>query len=161
MDVLKTPGYPQNPRIPPFPQTSPRATDQAQAPEISPGPTESPHPRQIPLEEAPRGRPRRRRSRGAPRDLPWHAEGGGRIQHRERKRRKRRPGRERGPPGESPPRNVPERPGSAARWVRRHGAISGPMGPPQLPQLGTDELVACPERVKAGKDPKSCRGEDG
>lgn len=41
MDVLRTPGYLQNPRIPPFPQTSPRATDQAQAPEMSPGPTDA------------------------------------------------------------------------------------------------------------------------
>lgn len=50
MDVLKTSGYPQDPRIHPFPQTSPRATDvpstskQSQAPEMSPGPSDPPIP---------------------------------------------------------------------------------------------------------------------
>lgn len=161
MDVLKTPGYPQNPRIPPFPQTSPRATDQAQAPEISPGPTDPPIPGRFRWKKPPGAAPGggeaagpRGTCPGTPRAAAGSSTGRGRGG---------RGGRagSGGPPGESPPRNVPERPGSAARWVRRHGAISGPMGPPQLPQLGTDELVACPERVKAGEDPKSCRGEDG
>lgn len=34
----------------------------------------------------------------------------------------------------------------------------GTDGPPRLPRLSTDELVACPERVKSGRDPKTCLG---
>lgn len=34
----------------------------------------------------------------------------------------------------------------------------GTDGPPRLPRLSTDELVACPERVKPGRDPKTWLG---
>lgn len=166
-DARRFHGCPQDPWIPPGPTDPPHFHRRPQEPQMSPGPPNSPRPcrcplaprmprsRQIPPDEAPRGRPKRRGSRGARRDLPWHAEGGGRIQRRERKRRKRRPGRERGPPVNHPPGMCPD-----ARVQRRDG--SGGTGPvrdgcaPQAPRLSTDGLG----RVRPGGRPPTLTGGD-
>lgn len=151
---------PRTHRSTPFPQASPRATDvprtskQSQAPQVSPGPTDAPFPADS-TGRSPPGPPPEAGSRGARRDLPWHAEGGGRIQRPERKRRKRRPGRERGPPVNHPPGMCPD-----ARVQRRDG--SGGTGPvrdgcaPQAPRLSTDGLG----RVRPGGRPPTLPGGD-